>query len=83
MQSVTAGMSTSVVTSISARCGELIRSLPPGEELLIAQEGRPVARLVRADRTSWPCRAGSAADKILWIAPDFDEPLAEFQEYME
>ena len=31
----------------------------------------------------WPCKAGSAKDKILWISPDFDEPLEEFREYTE
>jgi hypothetical protein len=50
---------------------------------LIAEKGHPVAKLVRTERTSWPCRAGSAADKILWIAPDFDEPLEAFQESVE
>jgi antitoxin (DNA-binding transcriptional repressor) of toxin-antitoxin stability system len=62
--------------------GQLISDLNPGEELVIAQQGQPVAKLVRSERTSWPCRAGSAADKILWIAPDFDEPLDDFEEYM-
>jgi antitoxin (DNA-binding transcriptional repressor) of toxin-antitoxin stability system len=76
-------MSTVSLAEAQAHLGELISSLPPGEELLIAQAGQPLAKLVRAERTSWPCRAGSAADKILWIAPDFDEPLEEFQEYME
>jgi antitoxin (DNA-binding transcriptional repressor) of toxin-antitoxin stability system len=61
----------------------LISRLSPGEELIIADHGQPVAKLVRSQRTSWPCRAGSAKDSILWIAPDFDAPLEEFREYME
>ena len=48
--------------------------------MLIAQQGQPVARLVRSERTTWPCKAGSAKDKILWIAPDFDAPLDEIKE---
>ena len=76
-------MSTVTLEEAQANLGRLISDLNPGEELVIAQQGQPVARLVRSERTSWPCRAGSAADKILWIAPDFDEPLDEFQEYME
>jgi antitoxin (DNA-binding transcriptional repressor) of toxin-antitoxin stability system len=76
-------MSTVTLQQAQAKLGELILGLNPGEELLIADHGQPMARLVRAERSSWPCRAGSAADKILWIAPDFDEPLDEFEEYME
>ena len=50
---------------------------------MLTDNGQPLARLVRAERTSWPCKAGSAKDKVLWIAPDFDAPLDEFKEYME
>jgi antitoxin (DNA-binding transcriptional repressor) of toxin-antitoxin stability system len=49
-------MSTVTLAEAQARLGELISSLPPGEELLIAQEGHTLAKLVRAERTSWPCR---------------------------
>ena len=76
-------MSTVTLEEAQAHLGDLILRLTPGEEVLIAQQGQPVAKLVRSERTSWPCRAGSAKDKILWIAPDFDAPLADFQEYME
>ncbi|HUE72472.1 MAG TPA: type II toxin-antitoxin system Phd/YefM family antitoxin [Pirellulaceae bacterium] len=76
-------MTTIPLADAQAHLAELIEGLTPGEEVVIAQGGEPVARLVREQRTSWPCRAGSAADKILWIAPDFDAPLSEFREYME
>ena len=65
-----------------ARLREVVNSLQPGEEIVLTDNGQPLARLVRAERTSWPCKAGSAKDKILWIAPDFDVPLEEFKEYM-
>jgi antitoxin (DNA-binding transcriptional repressor) of toxin-antitoxin stability system len=76
-------MSTITLEEAQAKLPELIMGMNPGEELLIAQQGQPMAKLVRSQRTSWPCQAGSAADKILWIAPDFDEPLDDFKEYME
>ena len=76
-------MTTVPLADAQAHLAELIDRLTPGEEVVIAKGGQPVARLVREQRASWPCRAGSAADKILWIAPDFDAPLAEFREYME
>jgi len=76
-------MSTVSLEEAQANLGDLISRLTPGEELLIAEQGQPVAKLVRSERTSWPCQAGSATDKILWIAPDFDAPLDDFREYME
>jgi antitoxin (DNA-binding transcriptional repressor) of toxin-antitoxin stability system len=76
-------MSTISLEDAQAHLGELISGLNPGEELLIAQAGQPLARLVKSERTSWPCKAGTAKDRILWIAPDFDAPLEEFREYME
>jgi hypothetical protein len=36
----------------------------------------------RAERSSWPCKAGSAAARI-HLVPDFDEPLEDFKEYMK
>ena len=62
---------------------EVVSRLQPGEEVVLTDNGQPLARLVRTGRTSWPCKAGSAKDKILSIAPDFDAPLEEFKEYME
>jgi antitoxin (DNA-binding transcriptional repressor) of toxin-antitoxin stability system len=76
-------MSTVTLEQARTQLPELISRLSPGEEVVIAEQGQPLARLVRSERTSWPCRAGSAKDKILWIAPDFDAPLEDFQEYME
>jgi antitoxin (DNA-binding transcriptional repressor) of toxin-antitoxin stability system len=66
-----------------ARLREIIAGLQPGEEVLLIEHSRPLARLVKTGRTSWPCKAGSAKDKILWIAPDFNAPLDEFKEYIE
>ena len=65
------------------RLPELIAGLQPGEEVVIVEDGQPLAMLTRAPRTSWPCKAGSAKDTIHWMAPDFDAPLEDFREYME
>jgi antitoxin (DNA-binding transcriptional repressor) of toxin-antitoxin stability system len=68
---------------VQAHLREIVTSLQPGEEVVLTENGEPLAKLVKMERTSWPCQAGSAKDKILWIAPDFDAPLEEFKEYME
>ncbi len=73
-------MSTLNLDEAQARLRQIIAGLQPGEEVVLTDNGPPLARLVKIERTSWPCRAGSAKDKILYIAPDFDAPLEEFKE---
>jgi antitoxin (DNA-binding transcriptional repressor) of toxin-antitoxin stability system len=75
-------MPTVTVEEAQAKLPELIEDLLLGEELVITREGRPIARLVREKRTSWPCQAGSAKG-MLTIIEDDDEHLADFREYME
>ncbi len=65
------------------RLAELIDGMVPGEELILTSQGQPVSIVTRPQRTSWPCRPGSAKDRDFWMAPDFDAPLEDFQEYME
>ena len=43
----------------------------------------PVAVVTRPTRSSWPSEPGTAKDRTLWMAPDFDAPLEDFAEYME
>jgi antitoxin (DNA-binding transcriptional repressor) of toxin-antitoxin stability system len=62
---------------------EILEKLAPGEEVVLTGNGQALAKLVKTGRTSWPCKAGSAKDKIHWMAPDFNAPLDEFKEYME
>ena len=76
-------MSTISLQNAQANLSEIISRLGPGEEVLIAESGQPLATLRKSPRSAWPCQAGTAKDKILWIAPDFDAPLDEFREYME
>jgi prevent-host-death family protein len=67
-----------------ARLKELIEKLAPGEEIVITEDQRPVARLVgeRLARTPRPA-PGLGRGSVLYMAPDFDEPLDEFKEYTE
>ena len=55
----------------------------PGEEMTITDHGHPLAHVKKADRNSWPCKAGSYRKAEFWMAPDFDAPLDDFKEYME
>ncbi|GEL17305.1 type II toxin-antitoxin system Phd/YefM family antitoxin [Pseudonocardia asaccharolytica] len=51
----------------------LLERVEAGEEIVIARNGRPVARLVPAQRTAPRREPGSLRGRI-WVAPDFDEP---------
>jgi len=72
-------MPTVTVEEAQAKLPELIHDLLHGEELVITENDRPIARLTRSQRTSWPCQAGSAKDKSHWMADDFDAPLEDFK----
>jgi antitoxin (DNA-binding transcriptional repressor) of toxin-antitoxin stability system len=72
------------VEEAQSKLRELIENLAPGEEIVITDNQQPVARLV-GDRLPTFARPAPGLGKgsILYMAPDFDEPLDEFKEYME
>jgi len=76
-------MSTLTLEEAQSRLKDVIEALSPGEEIVITQDGRPIAKLTRADQKSWPCKAGSYRKAEFWMAPDFDAPLEDFEDYME
>jgi antitoxin (DNA-binding transcriptional repressor) of toxin-antitoxin stability system len=76
-------MATVNLDDAKAHLREIISGLNPGEQLVIVQEGEPVAMLTRTPPNRWPCKAGSAKDTKHWMAPDFDAPLEDFREYAE
>ncbi len=61
---------------------KLIQMVLDGEEVIIAKRDKPLVKLVVIQEAKPQRRLGGAADAILFIADDFDEPLAEFAEYM-
>ena len=64
-----------------AHLPELIAQLAPGEEVVITDNQQPVARLLPVK--SQPQRKlGTMRGSVQYIAPDFDEPLDDFKDYM-
>lgn len=55
---------------------ELVDRASTGEEIIIAKNGKPVARLVPLERPKRPRKLGFWKGKV-WIAPDFDAPLPD------
>jgi len=72
------------IEEAQATLKELIGSLGPGDEVFITQNQQPVAKLIgnRPARQSRPA-PGLGKGSILFMAPDFDEPMEEFKEYAE
>ena len=76
-------MTTVTMQEAQANLPTIISRLQPGEEIMITDQGRPLAAVKKAERTTWPCEAGCYRKDEFWMAPDFDAPLEEFREYME
>jgi antitoxin (DNA-binding transcriptional repressor) of toxin-antitoxin stability system len=69
-------MKTVTLQEAQANLPELIGRIAAGEELVITDNGRPVARLARPLR-----EIGKRRGTVLYMAPDFDAPLDDFREY--
>lgn len=72
------------ITEAKAHFSELVRKAMLGEEIIIAKDNKPVAKLVPIPPLCMIGRRkpGSAKDKVLYIAPDFDAPLEDFKDYV-
>jgi antitoxin (DNA-binding transcriptional repressor) of toxin-antitoxin stability system len=72
------------VEEAQARLKELIDDLAPGDHIVLVENQRPVATLVRNASVALTRPApGLGKGGILHMAPDFDEPMEEFKEYTE
>jgi prevent-host-death family protein len=55
-----------------------------GEEIVIARNGRPLARLMPLEERPKRRKLGLWKDKGVWVSDDFDDPLPwEIQRYFE
>lgn len=62
----------------------LLERASKGEEVVITKEGRPLARLTAPRSRSEPGeREFGRVEGEIWMSEDFDEPLDDFEEYME
>lgn len=61
------------------RLSELVRMVEAGERVVLARNGTPVVELVAAAPSSK--REGGFWKGQVWMSPDFDAPLPEFEEY--
>ena len=61
-----------------ARFSEIVQKAMLGEVITVTKENRPVARIVPIK----PATRNPGTGKGIWMAADFDQPLADFAEYM-
>jgi len=74
------------VEEAQAKLKELIHQLAPGEEVVLTENERPVAKRVSEQAKPQPRQRpapGLGKGMITFIAPDFDAPLEDMKEYME
>lgn len=77
-------MLTVTIEEAEKHLSELIDQLRVGEEVVILRNAQPVARLIGQPPPSrQPREPGLLRDKILYMAPDFDAPPEDFEEYMK
>lgn len=75
-------MTTVSIEEAKGKLLELIHALRPGDELVITENQKPVARLLpEAEHGRTPRRRGSARGKLTILSDD-DDHLEDFKEYM-
>ena len=57
---------------------EIVQKAMLGASIVVTRENRPVVKIVAIK----PAKRAPGTGKGIWMAPDFDEPLADFAEYM-
>jgi prevent-host-death family protein len=61
-----------------AHFSEIVQKAMLGGSIIVTKENRPVVRIVPIK----PATRTPGTGKGIWMAPDFDQPLADFAEYM-
>jgi prevent-host-death family protein len=76
-------MTSVTLEEAQSRLPQLIHDLAAGDEVVITENEKPVARLVSAATERKERQLGTMKGTVLYMAPDFDAPLDDFKEYME
>jgi prevent-host-death family protein len=74
---VTMGSIDYKLADAKAHFSEIVQKAMLGESIVVTKENRPVVKIVPIK----PATRMPGTGKGLWMAPDFDQPLADFEEY--
>jgi prevent-host-death family protein len=69
------------IAEAKAHLSELVQKALRGEEVIIARDNQPVAKLVPLEALHEPRKPGTGKGQILYMAPDFDATPEGFEEY--
>jgi len=69
------------IAEAKSHFSELVQKALTGEEVVIARDNKPILKLVPVKEKQAARKPGTAKAKILHVASDFDQPLADFTEY--
>jgi antitoxin (DNA-binding transcriptional repressor) of toxin-antitoxin stability system len=72
------------LAEVSQELSNLVELVLKGEEIVIVKDNQPVVKLVAIPpvKKRWPAKAGSAKG-LVTLADDFDEPIADFEDYLQ
>lgn len=77
-------MQTITLQEAQSHLVELIENLPPGEEVVITRDDKPVATLrAAATKARKQRQLGTLRGSVLYMATDFDAIPEGFEEYVE
>jgi prevent-host-death family protein len=74
-------MTTISIEQGGSQLADLVEQARAGEEVILTQESKPVARLMPIEPKRRGPKRGSDPGLIRYMADDFDAPLEEFAEY--
>ncbi len=77
-------MSYVTIEDADSQLAQLVDQVSKGEEVIVVRNHAVVAKIVPMPAASEPRRGGfgSAKDKLIYMADDFDAPLEDFKDYM-
>lgn len=78
-------MPTITLGDAQRRLADIIHRLTPGDEIVITEGDRPIARILPAAQTAErkPRQPGTLRGTVLFMADDFDAPLEDFRDYTD
>ena len=68
------------VADAKARFSSLVREALAGDEVIIAKDNKPLVKLVPL--SSGRRAPGTGKGQVVYMSPDFDAPLEDFEDYM-
>lgn len=69
------------IAEAKAQLSDLVNRALAGEEVIIARDGKPLAKLVSLGSEATVSRKPGSAKGAVVMAPDFDAPLDDFAPY--